>query len=69
MTSYMVVYVVGSIVLGKLADKYRLKDLLTYGLFAFTTTAMSFSMTFMTPQFLAAVNGLTSSTIGFCPCV
>lgn len=34
-------------------------------LLAFTTTAMSFSMTFMTPQFLAAVNGLTPSTIGF----
>lgn len=35
MTSYMVVYAVGSIVMGKLADKYRLKDLLTYGLFIF----------------------------------
>lgn len=29
------------------------------------TTAMSFSMTFMTPQFLSAVNGLTPSNIGF----
>lgn len=35
MTSYMVVYAVGSIVMGKLADKYRLKDLLTYGLIIF----------------------------------
>ncbi|GIP45959.1 MFS transporter [Paenibacillus sp. J45TS6] len=35
MTSYMVVYAVGSIVMGKLADKYRLKDLLTYGLLIF----------------------------------
>jgi len=35
MTSYMVVYAVGSIIMGKLADKYRLKDLLTYGLFIF----------------------------------
>lgn len=34
-------------------------------LLAFTTTAMSFSMTFMTPQFLATVNGLSPSTIGF----
>lgn len=35
MTSYMVVYAIGSIVMGKLADKYRLKDLLTYGLLVF----------------------------------
>lgn len=35
MTGYMVVYAVGSIVFGKLADKYRLKDLLTYGLLIF----------------------------------
>jgi DHA2 family metal-tetracycline-proton antiporter-like MFS transporter len=35
MTGYMVVYAVGSIVFGKLADKYRLKDLLTYGLILF----------------------------------
>jgi len=36
MTSYMIVYAIGSIVMGKLADKYRLKDLLTYGLIIFT---------------------------------
>lgn len=35
MTSYMVVYAIGSIIMGKLADKYRLKDLLTYGLLIF----------------------------------
>lgn len=35
MTGYMVVYAIGSIVFGKLADKYRLKDLLTYGLILF----------------------------------
>lgn len=35
MTGYMVVYAVGSVVFGKLADKYRLKDLLTYGLTLF----------------------------------
>lgn len=35
MTSYMVLYAIGSIVFGKLADKYRLKDLLTYGLIVF----------------------------------
>lgn len=35
MTSYMVLYAIGSIVMGKLADKYRLKDLLTYGLIIF----------------------------------
>lgn len=35
MTGYMVVYAIGSIVYGKLADKYRLKDLLTFGLIIF----------------------------------
>ncbi|TVX91721.1 MFS transporter [Paenibacillus agilis] len=35
MTSYMVLYAVGSVVFGKLADNYRLKDLLTYGLLVF----------------------------------
>lgn len=29
MTSYIVAYAIGSVILGKLADKYRLKDLLT----------------------------------------
>ncbi|GEM_PF-4843879 len=32
---------------------------------AFATTAMSFSMVFLTPQFLAAVNGLSPANIGF----
>ena len=40
MTSYMVVYAIGSIVMGKLADKYRLKDLLTYGLIIFGLGSM-----------------------------
>lgn len=40
MTSYMVVYAVGSIVMGKLADKYRLKDLLTVGLIIFAVGSM-----------------------------
>ncbi|GEC87809.1 MFS transporter [Brevibacillus brevis] len=35
MTGYMVVYAIGSVVFGKLADQYRLKDLLTYGLLIF----------------------------------
>lgn len=35
MTSYMVVYAIGSVVYGKLADKYRLKNLLTFGLLLF----------------------------------
>lgn len=35
MTSYMVVYAIGSVVFGKLADRYRLKDLLTFGLMLF----------------------------------
>lgn len=34
-TGYMIVYAIGSVTFGKLADKYRLKDLLTYGLIAF----------------------------------
>lgn len=32
---------------------------------AFLTTGMSFSLTFMTPQFLASLNDLEPSTIGF----
>jgi len=35
MTSYMVLYAIGSVVYGKLADRYRLKDLLTFGLLLF----------------------------------
>lgn len=35
LTGYMIVYAIGSVTFGKLADKYRLKDLLTYGLIAF----------------------------------
>src|SRR5699024_12732177 len=35
MTSYMVVYAIGSVVYGKLADKYRLENLLTFGLLLF----------------------------------
>ncbi|RAV22828.1 antiporter [Paenibacillus contaminans] len=34
-TSYMIVYAIGSVTFGKLADKYRLKDLLTFGLLFF----------------------------------
>lgn len=35
MTGYMVLYAIGSVVFGKLADRYRLKDLLTFGLILF----------------------------------
>mgnify|MGYP002401717316 CR=1 FL=1 len=35
MTSYMVVYAVGSVVYGKLADNYSLKSLLTFGMLVF----------------------------------
>ncbi|PYI51821.1 MFS transporter [Paenibacillus flagellatus] len=35
LTGYMIVYAIGSVTFGKLADKYRLKDLLTIGLIAF----------------------------------
>lgn len=34
-TSYMIVYAVGAVTFGKLTEKYRLKDLLTYGLLLF----------------------------------
>lgn len=34
-TGYMIVFAVGSVTYGKLADKYRLKDLLTFGLIIF----------------------------------
>ncbi|NQX46538.1 MFS transporter [Paenibacillus tritici] len=34
-TSYMIVYAVGAVTFGKLTEKYRLKDLLTFGLLLF----------------------------------
>ena len=34
-TSYMIIYAIGSVVYGKLADEYKLKDLLTAGLIFF----------------------------------
>lgn len=40
MTSYMVLYAIGSVVFGKLADQYRLKDLLTFGLLLFAVGSM-----------------------------
>ncbi|AWX56191.1 MFS transporter [Brevibacillus brevis] len=41
MTGYMVVYAIGSVVFGKLADQYRLKDLLTYGLLIFAVGSIA----------------------------
>jgi len=36
LTGYMIVYAIGSAIYGKLADQYRLKDLLTFGLLFFS---------------------------------
>ncbi|ASA22557.1 MFS transporter [Paenibacillus donghaensis] len=36
LSGYMIVYAVGSVTYGKLADKYRLKDLLTFGIIFFS---------------------------------
>ncbi|EJL27851.1 MFS transporter [Brevibacillus sp. BC25] len=41
MTGYMTVYAIGSVVFGKLADQYRLKDLLTYGLLIFAVGSIA----------------------------
>ncbi|MCQ6559392.1 MFS transporter [Paenibacillus mendelii] len=41
MTGYMVVYAIGSIVFGKLADRFRLKDLLTFGLLIFAVGSIT----------------------------
>ncbi|UED72429.1 MFS transporter [Brevibacillus sp. DP1.3A] len=41
MTGYMTVYAIGSVVFGKLADQYRLKDLLTYGLLIFSVGSIA----------------------------
>ncbi|WP_166239630.1 MFS transporter [Paenibacillus turpanensis] len=49
-TGYIIVYAIGSVTYGKLADKYRLKDLLTFGLIFFAAgsiiglAAQSFAM-------------------------
>lgn len=39
-TGYMIVYAIGSVTYGKLADKFRLKDLLTFGLIVFALGSM-----------------------------
>lgn len=41
MTSYMVLYAIGSVVFGKLADRYKLKDLLTFGLLLFAVGSIT----------------------------
>ncbi|GAA0134447.1 MFS transporter [Paenibacillus sp. YSY-4.3] len=41
MTSYMVLYAIGSVVFGKLADKYKLKNLLTFGLLLFAVGSIT----------------------------
>jgi len=40
LTGYLIVYAIGTVIYGKLADKYRLKDLLTLGLLFFATGSM-----------------------------
>ncbi|MEK5468881.1 MFS transporter [Paenibacillus sp. FSL R7-0210] len=40
-TSYMIVYAVGAVTFGKLTEKYRLKNLLTYGLLLFVLGSMA----------------------------
>lgn len=40
-TSYMIVYAVGAVTFGKLTERYRLKDLLTYGLLLFVLGSMA----------------------------
>ncbi len=41
MTGYMVIYAIGSVVYGKLADRYQLKDLLTFGLIVFSVGSIT----------------------------
>ncbi|MCU5031415.1 antiporter [Bacillus thuringiensis serovar brasilensis] len=47
-TGYIIVYAIGSVMFGKLADKYKLKNLLTVGLliFAFGSLIVFFASTF-----------------------
>ncbi|WP_238655595.1 MFS transporter [Paenibacillus piscarius] len=40
-TSYMIVYAVGAVTFGKLTEKYRLTDLLTYGLLLFVLGSLA----------------------------
>jgi DHA2 family metal-tetracycline-proton antiporter-like MFS transporter len=40
LSSYMIVYAIGSVIYGKLADKFRLKSLLTFGLLFFAAGSL-----------------------------
>ncbi|WP_072327436.1 MULTISPECIES: MFS transporter [unclassified Paenibacillus] len=60
-TSYMIVYAIGSMTFGKLADKYKLKDLLTIGLIVF---ALGSIMGLAATQFWMVIAGRVLQAAG-----
>ncbi|MFL0574189.1 MFS transporter [Priestia megaterium] len=60
-TGYIVVYAIGSVMFGKLADKYKLKNLLTVGLLIF---ALGSLVGFLAPNFWFVLAGRIMQAMG-----
>ncbi|MGG1598598.1 MFS transporter [Paenibacillus naphthalenovorans] len=60
-TGYIIVYAIGSVTYGKLADTYRLKDLLTFGLFFF---ALGSIVGLMATEFWMVITGRILQSMG-----
>lgn len=61
LTSYMIVYAIGSVIYGKLADQFRLKDLLTFGLLFF---AIGSIVGFLASQYWMIILGRVLQALG-----
>lgn len=60
-TGYIIVYAIGSVMFGKLADKYKLKNLLTVGLLIF---ALGSLIGFLAPNFWFVLAGRIMQAMG-----
>ncbi|MBT2648606.1 MFS transporter [Bacillus sp. ISL-34] len=60
-TGYIIVYAIGSVMFGKLADKYKLKNLLTVGLLIFAFGSL---MGFLAPNFSFVLAGRIIQAMG-----
>lgn len=60
-TGYIIVYAIGSVMFGKLADKYKLKDLLTVGLLIFAVGSL---VGFLAPNFWFVLVGRIMQAMG-----
>lgn len=60
-TGYIIVYAIGSVMFGKLADKYKLKNLLTVGLLIFAVGSL---VGFLAPNFWFVLAGRIMQAMG-----